>query len=591
MRALSFRFKLLLAMMLLVAAVTGAVLVVTQRRVEATYQNLFRGQFAEQIRLFSQMREFRLSTVTEQCRALGKSVRMQEALREGDAEDIYQNARHELKLIVEAAASGSNRFAARLLCFLDANGRMLKFNEEFEQLNSRLNVKGLVPSLETIGKALKDPSVQQVGYVAMDNAEGNRELLEIVVTKILDASVNDELRGALVLGFPLSELTDSAPIDADQIKSGFFVGGRFFSRAISTAANQALVTRLSEVIGKMNQPGAQLGLEIAGEPHQIFNRALDAGRIFPTAYQVGFYSLKNSLREQAQLRRAIISFGGLALLGGLLAGLVLTGRLTSAIRELAAGTLEIQKGNFQVSVPVRSRDEIGRLTQSFNEMAQGLVEREKYRGFLNQVADKEVAHAMIHGGVALGGETREISVLFCDIRGFTALTQNMDPAEVITMLNEHMTELTRVVYEHHGVVDKFVGDLIMAIFGAPKSYDHDARNAVACAWEMIQRRARLNQTSRYQIEVGIGVATGKAVAGCMGSQDRLNYTVLGERVNLASRLCSKAGRMEVVIDQTSNEKLAGQIEVSALAPLQLKGFSEPVPAFKLAALKQAVDIS
>jgi class 3 adenylate cyclase len=197
------------------------------------------------------------------------------------------------------------------------------------------------------------------------------------------------------------------------------------------------------------------------------------------------------------------------------------------------------------------------------------------------VADKQVAEELLQGRITLGGETRDVSVLFCDIRGFTALTERMAPPEVIHMLNEHFTPLTRIVYKHHGVVDKFVGDLIMAIFGAPKSFGSDALNAASCAAEMIQERKKLNQTSPYQIEVGIGVASGQVLAGRMGSADRLNYTVLGERVNLASRLCSKAGRMEVVIDQTTAQKLGALATVEPTEELSLKGFAAPVQAFKL----------
>ena len=178
-----------------------------------------------------------------------------------------------------------------------------------------------------------------------------------------------------------------------------------------------------------------------------------------------------------------------------------------------------------------------------------------------------------------------MSVLFCDIRGFTALTQGMHPDEVIRMLNEHFTPLTRVVNEHHGVVDKFVGDLIMAIFGAPRNYGNDAYNAARCALDMMQRRQSLNATSHYDIQIGIGVASGPAVAGCMGSADRLNYTVLGERVNLASRLCGKAGRMETVIDQTTQQRLGDLVRVEALPEMELKGFSARVSAFKLLELR------
>jgi class 3 adenylate cyclase len=165
----------------------------------------------------------------------------------------------------------------------------------------------------------------------------------------------------------------------------------------------------------------------------------------------------------------------------------------------------------------------------------------------------------------------------------------MDPAEVIKMLNEHMTALTKVVYEHNGVVDKFVGDLVMAIFGAPKSYGNDAYNATRCAVRMIEERMKLNETSEHKILVGIGIATGEAVAGCMGSADRLNYTVLGARVNLASRLCSQAGKMEVVIDGATREKVGSPLETEKLPDLMLKGFSQPVKAYKVTGVRSQKD--
>ncbi len=149
------------------------------------------------------------------------------------------------------------------------------------------------------------------------------------------------------------------------------------------------------------------------------------------------------------------------------------------------------------------------------------------------------------------------------------------------MLNEHMTAMNRVVHHHYGMVDKFVGDLIMAVFGAPKSYGNDALHAVKCALKMIEERKRLNATTRHSFEVGIGVATGEMVAGCMGSDDRLNYTVLGERVNLASRLCSKAARTELLIDENTYKLLPEGFIAEATEPMPLKGFSTQVPAYRL----------
>jgi Adenylate and Guanylate cyclase catalytic domain/HAMP domain len=160
--------------------------------------------------------------------------------------------------------------------------------------------------------------------------------------------------------------------------------------------------------------------------------------------------------------------------------------------DLVAGTTEIQRGNFAVQVPLRSRDELGHLAGSFNAMARELELKERVRSVLDLIADKDVAEELVSGRLSLGGELRDVSILFCDIRGFTAFTERMQPVEVVDFLNQHMTALTAAVYEHRGVVDKFVGDLVMAIFGAPKSYGNDAYNAVRCAQAMIAARERLN---------------------------------------------------------------------------------------------------
>jgi class 3 adenylate cyclase len=234
---------------------------------------------------------------------------------------------------------------------------------------------------------------------------------------------------------------------------------------------------------------------------------------------------------------------------------------------------------------VRSRDEIGQLAFSFNEMAEGLAQKERYRTVLNQVADEEVAQKLISGEITLGGELRDVSVLFCDIRGFTPLTQNMPPGEVIEMLNEHMTVLMRVVKDHHGVLNNFVGDLLVAIFGAPVPRGNYTQDAAQCALRLIEERNRLNQSSRHKLQIGVGLATGNVVAGGMGSSDRFHYTVLGERVNLGSRLCSQAAAGDVLIDQDTRDRLGEMAVVETASALKLKGFSEPVQAFKLLAIQ------
>jgi class 3 adenylate cyclase len=353
-------------------------------------------------------------------------------------------------------------------------------------------------------------------------------------------------------------------------------GGEHFQAQIQDEISRELKT--------VRRPRHDFIMRVQEVPHRVYCQALNPDATFPPAYQVCLYSLAEAEAEKRALRVKLLISCSVALLGALALSLLISHGLSVPIRELVNGTAEIERGNFNVKVPIRSRDEIGHLAASFNQMADGLALKEKYRSVLNMVADKGVADELVAGKIALGGEIRQISVLFCDIRGFTALTQDMPPTEVIQMLNEHMTALTQVVYEYNGVVDKFVGDLVMALFGAPKTTGRDAFNAAHCALRMIQERDKLNETARHKIKIGIGVATGSAVAGCMGSADRLNYTVLGERVNLASRLCGVAGRMEVVIDQTTKDQLADLAVVEALPDLKLKGFSMPVTAYKLLAI-------
>jgi class 3 adenylate cyclase len=200
------------------------------------------------------------------------------------------------------------------------------------------------------------------------------------------------------------------------------------------------------------------------------------------------------------------------------------------------------------------------------------------------MADREVAEQLLQSPLALSGETREVSILFCDIRGFSTLTESMPPQKIVAVLNEHMTALTRIVYQHEGVVDKYVGDMLMALFGAPKSYGDDALHAAQCALRLLAARDELNRTSAHRIHIGIAITTGTVVAGCMGSSDRVSYTVLGERVNLASRLCQQAGSMEILIDENTRERLGDRADVAALPDMRLKGLTDSVHAFRLNAI-------
>jgi class 3 adenylate cyclase len=594
MIALSFRIKLLLAMMLLVAGVTGATLYVTQEKVRAAYLKLFQNQFETEVNYFSTQQEGRLGSLKGPCEALAQSAPLREALAKGDAGRIYEIATGELGNVgalrggrgaVKGKANTLEEAGLRAGTFvrvLNARGEILRASDARTGRGQQMVRRKLEQQLAEVQKAMASIDSQQVGFLSREFENGRTNLWEMIVTKIADPDTHETL-GALVLGTLYIDNAESEmnAVSQKTIQSGILLEDKIHSRTIPANEREELLKHVAEEIKSTGKPRESLTIELGGVPQRVFLRLLNPGSPFPPAYQVSVYSLAGALRTQAELRWQILGFSMVALLAALVLSLVISHGLSVPLREMAAGTKAIRSGDLQVRVAVRSRDDVGQLAESFNEMAEGLTQKERYRTVLNMVADEKVAKALVEGQLALGGELREISVLFCDIRGFTPYTENMPPQEVIEMLNEHMTALTRVVKEHNGVLDKFVGDLLMAIFGAPVSHETDTLNTARCALRLMQEREKLNSTSRHRLQIGIGIATGRVVAGCMGSFDRLNYTVLGERVNLASRLCSQAGPGQVVIDQATREKLGDKITATPLPALNLKGFSENVVAYEL----------
>jgi adenylate cyclase len=249
----------------------------------------------------------------------------------------------------------------------------------------------------------------------------------------------------------------------------------------------------------------------------------------------------------------------------------------------AAG--RVAEGDYRVTVESNRKDELGRLADSFNEMTAGLRLKEQYRGVLDKVVSKDVAEELIEGGLELGGETRDVAVLFADIRGFTALTEGMAPEAVITLINACMEGMSGAIEAEGGVVDKYIGDELMAVFGAPVSRGDDAGRAVRAALRIQEGLAELNVQRRAEgaepIGVGVGVNAGTAVAGNMGSSNRLNYTVLGEAVNLASRLCGLAPAGEIYVSEATAERVSGSIAVEPIGAHQLKGFSKDCHVFRV----------
>jgi adenylate cyclase len=187
--------------------------------------------------------------------------------------------------------------------------------------------------------------------------------------------------------------------------------------------------------------------------------------------------------------------------------------------------------------------------------------------------------------VPLGGERRPITILFSDIRGFTSIAESMSPDAIARLLTEYFSEMVEIIFEHGGTLDKFVGDAVMALWGAPIAHADDADRALRAAVAMQAGVARLNeqwaQAGRPEIGVGIGINYGEVFAGNIGSHRRLEYTVIGDAVNVASRLCSEAGPGEILVSEALCQVVKDRADYEYLPAMALRGRTRSVQVFRV----------
>ncbi|MEO6119953.1 MAG: adenylate/guanylate cyclase domain-containing protein [Terriglobales bacterium] len=218
-----------------------------------------------------------------------------------------------------------------------------------------------------------------------------------------------------------------------------------------------------------------------------------------------------------------------------------------------------------------------------DQLAESAIQRSALERFLSPDVVELIASNP--GGVRLGGVNQKATILFADIRGFTHLSEKMPPEQVVEVLNEYFTRVTDVIFDHGGMLDKYIGDGVMAVFGAPISKGNDSLNAVKAAIEIQRLVLEMNRDAAArkwpELHVGIGINTGVVIAGNIGSPKRLDYTVIGDNVNTAARLMSKAASEQIIISVATAQEIGSGFKLTSLPPLELKGKAEPMAAFEV----------
>jgi len=302
------------------------------------------------------------------------------------------------------------------------------------------------------------------------------------------------------------------------------------------------------------------------------------------------YPVEIYLDRLHELRNTLLFATGVGALATLVLGLLVLRRLTRPIALLTGGVSRVAAGDLSRPLPVASRDEVGRLTQAFNGMLEGLRQRDFIRSAFGRYVSPEVAQAILESpeGLRFGGTKRVVTVLMSDLRGYTRFAEQGDPQQVMEILNGYLARMAEVVIAHGGTINEFIGDAIFAVYGAPVAHPDHAERAAATALAMQAALVEVNREHARRglpaFEMGIGLHTGEAVVGNIGSEQRAKYAVVGSAVNIASRVESATVGGQVLLTTRTLEELGDLARVGPPIALQVKGLAEPLTLHELQAI-------
>jgi adenylate cyclase len=288
----------------------------------------------------------------------------------------------------------------------------------------------------------------------------------------------------------------------------------------------------------------------------------------------------------------LIVVGLVGLIVGLIVAAMAAVWMVKPVGRLYKGVLAIAGGDFSQRLVVNSRDELGDLTTAFNEMAQTLQDKQTIEQAFDRYVSSDAKHEVLSDPSKAGLHGRRITatVYFSDIRGFTAMSETMQPEEVVAVINEYLSAQAVILTQAGGQVNKFVGDAAMAIFGMRESHPDDALRAVksavmvqAALKKMNEQRVKHGQVAK---QIGIGINTGEMVVGNIGGAEKMEYTAMGEEVAFSDKLCAVCEGGSILISQSTYDLVKDHVEAKGLDPISLPGREEKVPVYQLISMKK-----
>jgi adenylate cyclase len=436
------------------------------------------------------------------------------------------------------------------------------------------------PFAGLIDRAAQRDDPEAHGYARLPPEGPGGKLFSLLVVPVY--APRPEIVAWIGLALPIdSEFARELKEDA-QLDVTFYYGAGDSLAAVESTLGQAdLVPVAAAALA-----GGDSTVQVGGEPYVTANRPLPL--LTPGRAAIALQrSLRSELEPSLLLERFLLilllsSFGVSAA-----AALWFARSLSRPLRALADQTEVIGRGDYGRRLSLDRADEIGQLAASLNRMSEGLAERDQVRDLLDKNVSPEVAAQLMRDGATLGGEEREVTVLFVDLRGFTAMSEPLRPRDVLALLNRYFDLMSGCVEAQHGIVDKYMGDAIMALFGAPARRADHADGALRAALAMKERLAELNVQLAAEglggLRFGIGINTARVVAGNIGSSRRLNYSVIGDGVNVASRLQNLTRtpeyKADILVSASTLAGAKGTYQVRPLGPVPIRGRGESVEIF------------
>ncbi|HEY4646228.1 MAG TPA: adenylate/guanylate cyclase domain-containing protein, partial [Steroidobacteraceae bacterium] len=319
-----------------------------------------------------------------------------------------------------------------------------------------------------------------------------------------------------------------------------------------------------------------------------------AGR--PLGYAVVGLSTEPVDNIVRDIVRGSVGMMAAALAVAILLTVLFTRRALAPLSQIAEASQAVARGDLTQRVPEARWDEVGRMARSFNEMVQGLNDRERMRDLFGRYLSREVGEAVLAGRVTLAGERKTITVLYCDMRGSTTFAEAHAPEDVMAALNQYFEVIILATEAHGGIVNRFVGDEVVCVFGAPTEYRDHADRGVQAALSMREGLSYVNQkrTALGQpiLKFGMGLNTGEVTAGATGSEERQEYTLIGDAMNVGARiqgLKKNFPEHAILLSEFTHAALGPKAEAYALAdlgPVEIRGKSQPVKVYGLVGANQ-----